>query len=167
MTLAKAAVTGIVYKEPKTGFTQNNVAVSSFVMNIGETEEILLFHGIVDDVSISADKSHKELKCYDELKTKGNKDIAEWYKALTFPITIKQFRDSLFTYVGITQEATILPNDDIVIDKYIRNLVRCGVFGNIEGDIILTLADAEVLKAYLDTCNSQHQRSGQDYSYKD
>ena len=42
MTLAKAAVTGIVYKEPKTGFTQNNVAVSSFVMNIGETEEILV-----------------------------------------------------------------------------------------------------------------------------
>ena len=84
---------------------------------VGETEEISLFHGIVDDVSISADKSHKELKCYDELKTKGNKDIAEWYKALTFPITIKQFRDSLFTYVGITQEATILPNDDIVIDK--------------------------------------------------
>ena len=42
MTLAKAALTGIVYKEPKTGFTQNNVAVSSFVMNIGETEEILV-----------------------------------------------------------------------------------------------------------------------------
>jgi len=42
MTLAKAAVTGIVYKEPKTGFTQNNVAVSSFVINIGETEETLV-----------------------------------------------------------------------------------------------------------------------------
>ena len=42
MTLAKAAVTGIVYKEPKTGFTQNNVAVSSFVLNIGEGEETLV-----------------------------------------------------------------------------------------------------------------------------
>ncbi len=42
MTLAKAAVTGIVYKEPKTGFTQNNVAVSSFVINIGEGEETLV-----------------------------------------------------------------------------------------------------------------------------
>ena len=39
MTLAKAVVTGIVYKEPKTGYTQNNVAVSSFVMNIGEGGE--------------------------------------------------------------------------------------------------------------------------------
>ena len=36
MTIAKAAVTGIVYKEPKTGYTQNNVAVSSFVLNISE-----------------------------------------------------------------------------------------------------------------------------------
>ena len=34
MTLAKAVVTGIVYKTPKTGFTANNVAVSSFVMNV-------------------------------------------------------------------------------------------------------------------------------------
>lgn len=36
MTIAKAAVTGIVYKEPKTGYTQNNIAVSSFVLNIAE-----------------------------------------------------------------------------------------------------------------------------------
>ena len=33
MSLAKAVVTGIVYKTPKTGYTQNNVAVSSFVLN--------------------------------------------------------------------------------------------------------------------------------------
>ena len=42
MTLAKAVVTGIVYKTPKTGFTENNVAVSSFVMNIGTQEETLV-----------------------------------------------------------------------------------------------------------------------------
>ena len=42
MTLAKAVVTGVVYKEPKTGFTANNVAVSSFVMNVGTQEETLV-----------------------------------------------------------------------------------------------------------------------------
>ncbi len=42
MTIAKAVVTGIVYKAPKTGFTSNNVAVSSFVMNVGTTEETLV-----------------------------------------------------------------------------------------------------------------------------
>lgn len=42
MTLAKAVVTGIVYKTPKTGFTANNVAVSSFVLNIGTQDETLV-----------------------------------------------------------------------------------------------------------------------------
>lgn len=42
MSLAKAVVTGTVYKAPKTGYTHNNVAVSSFVLNIGTTEEILV-----------------------------------------------------------------------------------------------------------------------------
>lgn len=42
MSLAKAVVTGIVYKAPKTGYTHNNVAVSSFVLNIGTTEETLV-----------------------------------------------------------------------------------------------------------------------------
>ena len=42
MTLAKALVTGIVYKTPKTGYTSNNVAVSSFVLNIGTQEETLV-----------------------------------------------------------------------------------------------------------------------------
>ncbi len=40
MTLAKAVVTGIVYKAPKTGFTSNNVAVSSFVMNVGTKKKL-------------------------------------------------------------------------------------------------------------------------------
>ena len=42
MSLAKAVVTGIVYKTPKSGFTHNNVEVSSFVLNIGTTEELLI-----------------------------------------------------------------------------------------------------------------------------
>ena len=42
MALAKAVVTGSIYRAPETRFTQNNVPVSSFVMNIGEKEEMLL-----------------------------------------------------------------------------------------------------------------------------
>ena len=42
MTLAKAVVTGSIYRAPETRFTQNNVPVSSFVLNIGEKEEMLL-----------------------------------------------------------------------------------------------------------------------------
>jgi len=42
MSLAKAVVTGTVYRAPEKRFTQNNVPVSSFVLNIGEREEMFL-----------------------------------------------------------------------------------------------------------------------------
>ena len=42
MALAKAVVTGIVYRTPEKRFTQNNVPVSSFVLNIGDREEMLI-----------------------------------------------------------------------------------------------------------------------------
>ena len=42
MSLAKSVVTGTVYRAPEKRFTQNNVAVSGFVLNIGEREEVLI-----------------------------------------------------------------------------------------------------------------------------
>ena len=42
MSLAKAVVTGTLYRAPEKRFTQNNIAVSSFVLNIGEREEMLI-----------------------------------------------------------------------------------------------------------------------------
>ena len=42
MSLAKSVVTGTVYRAPEKRFTQNNVAVSGFVLNIGDRDEILI-----------------------------------------------------------------------------------------------------------------------------
>ena len=42
MTLAKAVVTGTVYRKPQTGYSTNDVAVSSFTLDIGEKEETLV-----------------------------------------------------------------------------------------------------------------------------
>ncbi len=42
MSIAKAVVTGTLYRAPEKRFTQNNVAVSAFVLNIGEREETLI-----------------------------------------------------------------------------------------------------------------------------
>lgn len=42
MSLAKSVVTGTVYRQPEKRFTQNNVAVSAFVLNIGDRDEMLL-----------------------------------------------------------------------------------------------------------------------------
>ena len=42
MAFAKAVVTGTVFRAPEKRFTQNNVPVSSFVLNIGDSEEMLI-----------------------------------------------------------------------------------------------------------------------------
>ncbi len=82
-----------------------------------EDAPILLFQGIVDSAMKQSNKQIKEIVAYDELYTKGNIDVAGWYKSLTFPVTLRQIRDSLFTYVGITQVEIELPNDSITIQK--------------------------------------------------
>ncbi len=42
MSMAKAVVTGTVYRAPEERFTQNNISVSAFVINIADRDEILL-----------------------------------------------------------------------------------------------------------------------------
>ncbi len=42
MSIAKSVVTGTVYRAPEKRFTQNNVAVSAFVLNIDERDEMLI-----------------------------------------------------------------------------------------------------------------------------
>lgn len=42
MTIAKSVVTGTVFRAPEKRFTQNNVAVFSLVLNIGDREETLI-----------------------------------------------------------------------------------------------------------------------------
>ena len=59
MTLAKAVVTGYVYRNPEKRFTHNNVSVSAFVLNIGDKDEMLIrviskrtaLNDIIDDIS--------------------------------------------------------------------------------------------------------------------
>lgn len=42
MTIAKAVVTGTVYRTPEKRFTSNDVAIWAFVLDIGEKDETLL-----------------------------------------------------------------------------------------------------------------------------
>lgn len=82
-----------------------------------EEEPITLFNGIVDTVTMQANKQSKEIVAYDVLYTKGNTDVSAWYNDLTFPVTLKALRDSLFAYLGINQVSRDLPNDSITINK--------------------------------------------------
>lgn len=42
MSLAKAVVTGTVYRTPEKRYTQNNIAIYGLTLNIGEQEETLI-----------------------------------------------------------------------------------------------------------------------------
>lgn len=81
------------------------------------TDPIPLFNGIVDSAKMQTNKQYKKIVAYDELYTKGSVEVASWYKSLTFPVTLKDLRDSLFKYIGLEQVDTILPNDSIQIDR--------------------------------------------------
>lgn len=65
MSLAKSVVTGTVYRTPEKRFTQNNVGVSAFVLNIGDRDEVLMRviskRNSLDDLVSSLNKGDKVL----------------------------------------------------------------------------------------------------------
>jgi hypothetical protein len=86
----------------------------------GNTEVLPLFTGYVFDQS---NQNHEDvvtqITAYDIIYKINQTDITNWYNGLTFPITVKSFRNSLFTYLGVTQEDITLVNDNLSISKTI------------------------------------------------
>lgn len=81
-------------------------------------EDIPLFKGYVDQQN---NQTHEdiitEFVCYDALYQKGDIECADWYQGLTFPMSVKAFRDSFFNFIGITQKDTSLINDSLSMVK--------------------------------------------------
>lgn len=71
----------------------------------------------VESEKKTANGLRKVLTCYDPISEYLNKDYSSWYKSLKFPMTIKQFRDSFFNHIGITQTDVSLPNDSTSVQK--------------------------------------------------
>ena len=89
-----------------------------------DTEEIPLFSGYVDD----QDNETREdivttFTCYDPLYKIGSKNMQSWVDGLSFPITVRNFRNSLFSNLGITQEARTLINDNLTISANFKSFV--------------------------------------------
>lgn len=66
-----------------------------------------------------ADRRLRKIVAYDRMLN-FDIDVADWYNSLTFPMTQKQFRDSLCDYVGIKQNDITLPLDDMQVTKTIE-----------------------------------------------
>ena len=95
----------------------------------------------------SNDRRWRDLTCYDIMYDILNADVISWYNGLTFPMTLKDLRDSFFNYLGVTQVTTTLINDSFVTPggfsvggslsgkTVIESICELnGVFGQITGD---------------------------------
>ena len=97
-----------------------------------------------------ADRTWRKITAYDAMADILNAELVDWYNTLypttTTTKTVKQIRDSLFTYLNITQETVSLINDSVVVPKTIdttslagKDVIGCicqvnGVLGKIGRD---------------------------------
>ena len=92
-----------------------------------QTETIPLFRGYISEVT---NATHEEfttvIRAYDALYKINNEDVTAWYNSLSFPITVRNLRNSFFNRVGVTQVADYLPNDGIQVQKSIEDKVIMG-----------------------------------------
>nr|DAW55473.1 MAG TPA: Endo-N-acetylneuraminidase [Caudoviricetes sp.] len=67
----------------------------------------------------TADRTKRQITAYDAMYDIINTDVKSWYAGLSFPMTLKKFRDSFFANLGIAQVETSLVNDSMTVNKTI------------------------------------------------
>ena len=70
----------------------------------------------VETIEKYAGKDYKKLTAYDKMRY-FDVDVKDWYDNLAFPISVKNFRDSLCEYVGVEQNDVTLIADNIMLTK--------------------------------------------------
>ena len=73
----------------------------------------------VDSDVPTADRRYRDIVAYDAMYDILKAEVSSWYNSLTFPMTLRQFRDSFCNYTGVEQEEITLINDDMAIEKTI------------------------------------------------
>ena len=67
----------------------------------------------------TADRTKRQITAYDAMYDIINTDVKAWYAGLSFPMTLRQFRNSFFAHLGIAQVETNLVNDSMTVNKTI------------------------------------------------
>ena len=85
----------------------------------------------IENDELTDDRYYRTLTCYDQMTDLMTDDVSGWYAGLNLPMSLKNFRNSLFTYFqqkyGVKQAAlkiqgksvSSLPNDDMVVQRTI------------------------------------------------
>lgn len=89
-----------------------------------DTETIPYFSGYIESQdNLTHEDILTEFTCYDALYSIGERDMQSWVDGLSLPMTVKQFRTSLFTNLGITQENNTFINDSLSISADFKTAV--------------------------------------------
>ena len=88
------------------------------VLKIGDYELEMGYYTVESYVRQS-NRRKRKITAYDRMR-KFNTDVSTWYNDLTFPMTLKTFRNSLCEYIGVTQSSARLILDDMEISKTVE-----------------------------------------------
>ena len=140
--------------------------------------ETVLFTGIVESADYEANKTHRKIVAYDEMYTKSNINITEWYTQYfntKGSVKLSVFRKDLFEYIGLEQEDIILINDNMLVEGKAAGTIKFGtiiseicqlngVFGNINRYGIFEYVSLDDKEAKDITDNVRSNGKVQDYS---
>ena len=107
------------------GYYENSIAGKPIAVSITPNNTTALQLGVYKVLSDNptADKRWREVVAYDGLYDILKFNCKYWYDSIlpdsNTSVTLKQFRDSFFTYFGIIQETVTLPNDSMTITRTI------------------------------------------------
>ena len=108
------------------GYYANSIAGKTITVSItpsGGSAFQLGVYKVLSDYP-TADKRFRKIVAYDSLYDILKADCRAWYDSFlpntSTTKTLKQFRDSFFSYFSITQETATLPNDNMTITRNIN-----------------------------------------------
>lgn len=93
------------------------ITISHDLEDVEETVQLGKFKVYSD--TPTADRSWRDIVAYDVMYDIINTDVSSWYEGLSFPISLKKFRDSFFQFLNVECVEKKLINDDIMLQKNI------------------------------------------------
>lgn len=125
------------------------VATHIITDDAGTDYKVPLGRYIVQSADKQSNRKYRDVVALDHM-SKFDINVVDWYNALEFPLTLKDFRASLCVHIGVTEYVPEgLPNDDMLVEKTVdtdeligRNvLIACeqanGVFGHFDRNGVL------------------------------
>ncbi len=134
----------------KVDITLNNFSTNLHLKPIeiyaqkGTSTELKIYTGKIYTCDVDEKNNTTKIVAYDALYRIFNADVTSWYDGLSFPMTMKAFRDSFFERFSVTQKSATLLNDSMLVENTIGGEQILG------RDIIKPICEANVCFGHID-----------------